>query len=133
MRYRILIQFPRDNEPGFSPQECREKAFVGPASIPELADFMEEIGLAGPRKLRNPRAEFYFTELGYTLFGKRLATKARQLGYEMRVKGLRNIGKNNIAYQDKFQMAVLPIDKNSRRKPKRNKERRTRLYDFDLE
>lgn len=133
MLYRIMVQFPRNEEPAFTEQERQEKVLVGLTSIPELADFLEEITLRAPKKLRNPRATFYFTKIGYKLFGKRIATKAHELGYDLSLTGVRNIGRANIVYQDEFQMAILPIGKRSRRKSQRKNQRHAGQGNFSPE
>jgi hypothetical protein len=132
MLYRIEVFFPRDNEPDFSTRQCGAKVLVNLTSMPDLADFVEdEMELPGPKDFSNQEAIFFFTELGYEQFGKRLAAKAQELGYDICIKGITTPEQDAIAYEDEFQMAVLPVEKRSRRMSKRDKERSARQHKLD--
>lgn len=72
-------------------------------------DDMMEMGLKPPttRKI-NPRARFYFTELGWKKFGRELLRRASTRGFGTRLERKKNPKKSETVYEDAYQVAILP-------------------------
>jgi hypothetical protein len=59
-------------------------------------------------RITNPRARFYFTEIGWDTYGRHVAAAARQHGHTVRVIRSKNPDRSQIVYQDDYQLAILP-------------------------
>jgi hypothetical protein len=58
--------------------------------------------------LSNPRVRFWFTELGWRIYGRRVAAAARASGRAFRVIRRKNPSKSMVMYRDDWQVALLP-------------------------
>lgn len=72
-----------------------------------LSDLMWRLKLPSPR-ITNPRARFYFTELGWRKIGRVLASEAKKRGHVVQVMRRKNPSRSQIVFADKLQMAILP-------------------------
>jgi hypothetical protein len=79
---------------------------LGGAGYGRLADIMQDSGLRAPA-ISNPRARFYFTELGWLTVGRHVAAEARRLGHVVKIVRRKNPSQSQIVYKDKLQMAIL--------------------------
>ncbi|KAB2913714.1 MAG: hypothetical protein F9K29_15930 [Hyphomicrobiaceae bacterium] len=84
-----------------------EKRRLIGAGFGALARIMDERGLKAPA-LENPRARFYFTDLGWQRVGRFVAGRARQMGHVVKVIRRKNPPSSQIAYRDAYQLAHLP-------------------------
>jgi hypothetical protein len=73
----------------------------------ELGKLMDECGLDGP-KVSNKRARFYFTEKGWRVAGRRLASEARKHGHTVKCIRRKNPRQSQVVYRDELQVAILP-------------------------
>jgi hypothetical protein len=104
MIYRIILRHGRD--PEFNNVALPT---VGSASLSLAMDKeMRDMGFKPPKKHFNMRAKFYFTELGWDTFGRKLYTIAIQKGYGPKVITLKNPKRSDTAYHDSYQVAILP-------------------------
>jgi hypothetical protein len=133
MIYRLLVDNCDDVFPDHGPAHWPEGShiFLRGAGL-ALGDFMEEIGLPGPDKLRRRRgggikpyrARFFFTELGWRKFGRKIFAEARRRGHNVRVIRRKNPSSSQVVFRDRFQVAVLPP---SRRHLRTSNSRRRRI------
>jgi hypothetical protein len=61
-------------------RDYQDDTRLGGAGYGRLADIMQDSGLRAPA-ISNPRARFYFTELGWLTVGRHVAAEARRLGH----------------------------------------------------
>jgi hypothetical protein len=59
-------------------------------------------------QITNPRARFYFTELGWQTYGRFVYDSATQLGHTVRVIRRKNPDPSQVIYRDPYQVAILP-------------------------
>jgi hypothetical protein len=59
-------------------------------------------------RIQNPRARFYFTELGWQKYGRFLYDSATQQGHTVRVIRRKNPEPSQVIYRDPYQVAILP-------------------------
>jgi len=111
MIYRILIQDDR----GLMNVGDETERWVDVVERKTIMDLFRddecfELGFYGPRKNKHfsRKARFYFTELGYDTFGRRLRDIAQHRGYPVKVIKRKNPKASDVAYKDKYQVAVLP-------------------------
>jgi hypothetical protein len=88
------------------PQDQEYKTVEG-ASYGWLADIMDERGLHAPN-ITNPRARFYFTEIGWERVGRYVAAEARRLGHVVKVIRRKEPDQSQLVYEDELQVAILP-------------------------
>jgi hypothetical protein len=105
MIYRILIderwqQWDEEKQMYYFMKELKGAA-VG------LSDLMWKLKLPAPL-ITNPRARFYFTELGWRKIGCVLASEAKKRGHVVQVMRRKNPRRSQIVFADKLQMAILP-------------------------
>jgi hypothetical protein len=74
------------------------------------AGFSEGLGDIPFPRVTNPRARFYFTEAGWTTYGRNVAAAARRHGHAVRVIRRKNPSRSRVVYRDAYQVAVLPLD-----------------------
>jgi hypothetical protein len=72
-----------------------------------LSGLMWALELPAPL-ITNPRARFYFTELGWRRIGRVLASEAKKRGHVVQVIRRKNPRRSQIVFADSLQMAVLP-------------------------
>jgi hypothetical protein len=72
-----------------------------------LSDLMWALKLPFHR-ISNPRARFYFTELGWRKIGCILASEAKKRGHVVQVMRRKNPRRSQIVFADKLQLAILP-------------------------
>jgi hypothetical protein len=65
-------------------------------------------GLKAPKKLKNKRVKFYFTEKGYKKFGPQVISDAKKRDLVLKVICEKNPEKSRIVYSDMYQVALLP-------------------------
>jgi hypothetical protein len=87
-------------------RDYRDDTRLGGAGYGRLADIMQDSGLRAPA-ISNPRARFYFTELGWLTVGRHVAAEARRLGHVVKIVRRKNPSQSQIVYNDKLQMAIL--------------------------
>lgn len=80
---------------------------------PRLNQMMLDLGLPKP-DVSNPRARFYFTVAGWKKYGRILFSEAKQLGHTMKMMSHKDPLPSQIVYEDKFQIAILPLKKKRR-------------------
>lgn len=73
-----------------------------------MAGVSEGMGDIPFPKLSNPRARFYFTEAGWQQYGRHVYAAALRRGHAVRVIRRKNPARSQIAYQDEYQVAILP-------------------------
>lgn len=73
-----------------------------------MAGVSEGMGDIPFPRLSNPRARFYFTEKGWQKYGRHVYAAALYQGHAVRVIRRKNPARSQIAYQDEFQVAILP-------------------------
>jgi hypothetical protein len=117
MIYRILIDNCADvyPDPGPTGWPADGQVFLsGPGRA--LGDFMEEVRLPEPRKLRkrrtatlkSRRVRFFFTEVGWRKCGCKVLAEARRRGHSVRVIRRKDPNSSQVVFRDRFQVAVLP-------------------------
>lgn len=74
-----------------------------------IGAMMDVAGLRAPAKKVNPRAKFWFTELGYNVVGKEIVRFLSLKGENVRVLKKKNPKRSDVAWGDAYQLAVLPI------------------------
>jgi hypothetical protein len=101
MIYRIIGESPHPwwEENGPPHGTLRGAAFA------DLADFGD---LPAP-KVTNPRTRFWFTEEGWKEYGRDVLKQAMQSGRVFRLLQAKNPPRSAIVYQDKWQVALLPV------------------------
>ncbi len=75
-------------------------------------------GLPAPR-ITNPRARFYFTELGWHLVGQHVYAEAVRRGHVVSVIRRREPPASQVVYRDEWQVAILPGDGRARHRSRR--------------
>ena len=95
---------------GAVPWHWKEYVRVVGASYGWLANIMDERGLHAP-EIHNERARFYFTERGWELVGRYVATEAKQVGHTARVIRRKDPEESQVVYRDDLQVAILPMIK----------------------
>ena len=106
MIYRIVLRRGRYSYP-----DCKDvQPPVGAGSLSiVMNEEMMAMGFKPPNtKHINPRAKFYFTELGWDVFGRKLYTTAIQKGYAPKVIRLKSPKRCDTVYYDAYQVAILP-------------------------
>jgi hypothetical protein len=103
-----------DDRPAAAPWEDEEERTMGGAGYGWLADVMEDRGLTAP-DTKNPRLRYYFIELGWRAIGRHVVAEARRLGHLVKVIRQKNPRESQIAFRDKFQIAILQKRKPSKR------------------
>jgi hypothetical protein len=86
--------------------DARDRRFGGPG-YGRLADVMQDRGLRRPRT-SNPRLRYYFTDLGWQMVGRHVAAEARRIGHLVKVVREKNPLPSQVAYRDRYQVAILP-------------------------
>jgi hypothetical protein len=72
----------------------------------ELSDVMWKLRLPASKQGHSHRARYYFTEFGRCTIGK--APAARGRGFLVQVICRKNPPSSDVAFHDKFQVALLP-------------------------
>jgi hypothetical protein len=80
-----------------------------------LGSMMWALHLPAPA-IANERARFWFTERGWDRFGRALANEGRRRGYVIKVIRRKNPHPSQIVYADAWQMALLPLKTQARRR-----------------
>ena len=107
MIYRILIDTvayehdPTTQQSRSVPSGTRLRGVFTAGFSEGLAD------LPYPR-ITNPRARFYFTEIGWHTYGRHVSAAARHHGHVVRVIRCKNPDRSQIVYRDDYQVALLP-------------------------
>jgi len=70
----------------------------------------------GEPDISNGRARFWFTERGWDRFGRALASEGRRRGHVIQVIRRKNPHPSQIVYADAWQMALLPLKTQARRR-----------------
>ncbi|HEY0736282.1 MAG TPA: hypothetical protein VGD69_15310 [Herpetosiphonaceae bacterium] len=65
--------------------------------------------------ITNRRARFYFTEVGWQKYGRNVARHAKQAGHVVKVIRRKNPHPSQIVYQDRYQVAILPVPEPTKR------------------
>jgi hypothetical protein len=105
--YRLISQSLVDvpDETGESLVEVPIGPLVGPMSTGVPMDTLD--GLRIPR-LRNRRVRFWFTAAGWRRFGLPLVAAHEAAGLRVRVLRRKNPLDSEVAYRDRWQVALLP-------------------------
>lgn len=74
-----------------------------------MAGFTDFQGLPMPKARVHPRARFWFTEAGWKKYGKFVIADAMRSGRVYRLLRRKNPPRSAIVYQDKWQIALLPV------------------------
>lgn len=107
MIYRILVDSvayehdPITNELNTPPSGTRMRGVF-------TAGFSKGLSDIPYPHITNPRARFYFTELGWHTYGRNVSAAARQHGHTVRVIRCKNPDRSQVVYRDKYQVALLP-------------------------
>jgi hypothetical protein len=108
MIYRILIDtiaYDRDEQGRF----VRERPSGTNMRGAFTAGLSEGLGDIPYPNISNPRARFYFTELGWKRYGRRMYAAACRRGHTIRVVRRKNPARSQIVYRDAYQVAILPM------------------------
>ncbi len=77
---------------------------VGAGSL--LGAYFTEMNLKAPKNLHK-NVRFYFTEIGWDMYGRKLLRLAMQDGFETKIKSVKEWSVD-IFYRDTWQVAVRP-------------------------
>jgi len=114
MIYRILVDTSDEAFLGARPPEFTRSETVLRGAGFCLGDAMEGLPapegfrISGGSGLRNRRARFYFTDQGWRRFGRHIAAEAKRRGHIVKVICRKNPRPSQIAYADRWQLALLP-------------------------
>lgn len=61
-----------------------------------------------PRHITNPRVRFWFTERGWSKYGRYVLSSARTSGRTYRLIRQKNPPRSSVVYRDEWQVALLP-------------------------
>ena len=70
-----------------------------------------EMGDLDAPVISNRKARFYFTEKGFKKYGPAIIQGAKESGQCLQVIRRKNPKRSQIVYKDKYQLAILPMNK----------------------
>ncbi len=78
-----------------------------------LSPLLDKLGIRGP-SFEKRIARFYFTEEGWRVAGRIIASEGSRCGHVVRCVRLKEPRKSQVVFRDRLQLAILPS-----RRPKR--------------